>query len=276
MKKLLFALILTVAAVPARAFDGPKLAQNLRETLSLDTRTSIEVQGEPHPSSLGSLNKVSVLVGGAPYDVYLTTDSKVYFWGFAAKLDSSPDQERVKGISLKTGHSVGLSSAPVTIVEYSDFGCQYCKRAYDILNTELYKNYSPGQVRLVFKHYPLTTHPWAFQAAMSAECASRQKPNAFFKMADFFFGSQEDINEGNISEKVHDRVKSLGLKTATFDACMEDKALKEQIAAEKKEGATIGVSSTPTLFINGRMRRGFRDFSDIKVVIDEKLKDAGH
>ncbi len=274
MKKVAFALLLA-AAVPAHAFDGPKLAQSLRETLALDTRTPIEVQGEPHPSGFANLDKVSVLVGGAPYEVFLTTDTKVYFWGFTANLDISPDKERVKIMDMKTGHAQGSATAPVTIVEYSDFACQFCKRAHVLLKAELYKNYTANQVRLVYKHFPLTSHPWAFEAAMGAECASRQKPDTFFKMADFYFDQQEQITEQNIKTKTQDQVKTLGLKSAPFLACMEDKVLKDKIAAEKKEGATVGVSSTPTLFINGRMRRGFRDFDDLKVVIDEKLKETG-
>jgi len=274
MKKVIFALLVG-AAVPAQAFDGPKLAQNLRETLALDTRTAIEVQGEPRPSSVGSLNKVTVLVGGAPYEVYLTTDSKIYFWGFTANLGTSPDTERVKIINPKTGHAQGLASAPVTVVEYSDFACSFCKRAHFLLKEELYKHYKPSQVRLIYKHYPLTTHPWAFEAAMAAECMSRQRPDAFFKMADYYFGNQEQINEENVKGKTQDQLKALGLKTAPFEACMEDNVLKEKISAQKKEGASVGVSSTPTIFINGRLRRGFRDFSDLKVVIDEKLKEAG-
>jgi protein-disulfide isomerase len=156
MKKLAFALMLAAAA-PAGAFDGQKLVQNLRETLSLDTRTAIEVQGQPQPSNLGGLDKITVLVGGAPYTVYLTKDQKTYFWGFTADLTASPDRQRQQAMDSRTGHAIGASTAPVTLVEYSDLGCSFCRRAHEILSEQLYKTYTPGQVRWVYKHYPLTT-----------------------------------------------------------------------------------------------------------------------
>src|SRR3712207_285321 len=116
-------LVMTLVALapwPVRAFDGDKLARHLRETLGLDTRTAITVQGEPRRSNFAGLNKVTLLVGGAPYDVYLTTDGGRYFWGLVNDLSVSPDAKRVAAIDLRGAHAVGASTAPVTIVEYSD------------------------------------------------------------------------------------------------------------------------------------------------------------
>ncbi len=271
MKK--FALLLLLTAVPAHAFDKEKLAQHLRENLSLDTRSEIVVQGEPKPAGIGNLLKVVVTVGGAPYDVLLTTDGRRYVWGLVADMSLSPDAVRQKAISLDNVHAVGSSSAPVTLVEYSDLQCSFCKKAHDILTTELYKAYQPNQVRWVYKHFPLNMHPWAMQAALMTECASRQNSEAFWKLSDFFFANQEKLTEENVSEKGLAQAKALGLKPADIKTCMDDPKLRDRIASDKKEGTVVGVTSTPTIFINGRMRRGFRDFDDIKVVIEEKLKE---
>ena len=274
MKKAVY-LLLGALVAPAWAFDDARLAQHLRETLNLDTRTPIEVHGEPRPSKFGDLNQITVLVGGAPYEVFITKDEKSYFWGLTADLTMSPDEERAKTIDLKQAHAIGSANAPVTVVEYSDFACSFCKKAHSLLKEQLHNTYKPSQVRWVYKHYPLTTHPWAMPAAVAAECAGRQKPEAFWSMAEFFFENQNDITEENVGPKSRAEAARLGLKAGAFKSCLEDPKVRDRASAEKKEGASIGVQSTPTIFVNGRMRRGFREFDDIRVLIDEKLKEDG-
>jgi protein-disulfide isomerase len=274
MKTFVFALLGLMSA-PVFALDNARLAQNLRETLGLDSRTPVEVQGQPVPAAFGDLNKVSVLVGGSPYDVFISKDETAYLWGFTADLTKSPDRERVASIDPKTGHMKGSPKAKVTIVEYSDFACQFCRKAHDMLKTEISKAYKPDQVKLVFKHYPLTSHAWALPAASAADCAEKLKPGSFWKMADFFFGNQSDFTEQNVAAKSKEYAVSLGVDASKYDACLADPKTQENVLAQKKEGAAIGVTSTPTLFVNGRMRRGFRDFSDVKVLIDEKLAEKG-
>ncbi|MBV9079799.1 MAG: DsbA family protein [Elusimicrobia bacterium] len=272
MKKPLLLLTLFLAA-PALAVDNAKLAQNLREMLNLDTRTEIVVQGEAVPSGIANLQKLVVLVGGAPYDVLITTDETKYIWGFSADMNVSPDHVRASQIKLDHVHSVGSADAPITIVEYSDLQCSHCKQAHQIMKDNLYKVYTSTQVRWVYKHFPLNNHPWALPAAVAAECASDQKPDAFWSMVDYFFKNQDDLDEHAIRDQSKAQAAALGIKTANFYACMDDPKMKDRVMADKKEGAGVGVQSTPTLFVNGRARRGLRDFDEIKVVIDEKLKE---
>jgi len=272
MKKAAFLVLLLVA--PAYALDKAKLAQHLRENLSLDTRTEIVVQGDPVPSGISDLKKVTVLVAGAPYDVLLTKDEKKYIWGLVADLSVDPDAQREKIITLETGHSQGSVNAPVTLVEYSDLECSFCKKAHEIIAAELYKSYTKDQVRWVYKHFPLNVHPWSEPAAILADCAAKQDDAAFWKIADFYFKNQESIVTGTAVPKGLAEAKRLGLNEAKLKACMDDPSVKQNIVDEKKEGTQAGVASTPTLFVNGRMRRGFRDFDDVRVLIDEKLKAA--
>jgi len=273
MKKAALLILLTVAPAGA-AFDNARLVQHLRENLSLDTRTEIVVQGEPVASGISDLKKVVVLVAGAPYDVLLTKDGKQYIWGLVADLSTSPDKIRADGISLQGAHSIGDASAPVTVVEYSDLQCSFCRKAHDMLKEKIHTVYTPAQVKFVFKHFPLNSHAWAVPSAAVSECAARQQESAFWKMTDFYFANQDKITEADVVEKGLAEAKRIGLKPELIKTCMEDPSVKGLIEAQKKEGAAVGVSSTPTLFINGRMRRGFRDFDDVKVLIDEKLKAA--
>lgn len=273
MKTAVLLTLIALNALPASAaLNKEALIQHLRENLALDTRTEITIQDEPVPAGFSDLKKVTVLVGGAPYEVLLSPDEKRYIWGLVAELAKSPDAERVKEISLEGVHSVGSAKAPVTVVEYSDLQCSFCRKAHEMLKEKLHTVYTPSQVRWVYKHYPLTSHTWAQSAAVLTECAAQQKEDAFWKMADFYFSNQEAMTEKDVVSRGVAEAGRLGLKTDKLKACMDDPKIKEKIEAQKKEGTVVGVSSTPTLFVNGRLRRGFREFEDVKVLIDEKLK----
>jgi protein-disulfide isomerase len=258
--------------VPAAALDPKAFAEHLRKTLSLDTRTDIRISTPAVPAGFGDLRMVTATLGGAPYPVFLTKDEKKYIWGFAVDATVDPDKARQEKISLKNVHGQGSPSAPVTIVEYSDLQCNHCKIAHEMIQKELYKSYTKDQVRFVFKHFPLSGHDWAEEAA--AECAGAQKEENFWKVLDHFFANQEKITNANVKEHIGLAIKDLNLKKSDFNACGKNGAMIEKVRNDKKEGASVGVSSTPSLFINGRLRRGFRDMDDIKVVVDEKLKES--
>lgn len=273
MKKSLFIIFTALAASPLFALDPNAFALHLRKALSLDTRADIKVSSVVTPSGVGNLNMVTATIGGAPYPVYITKDEKKYIWGFAVDAAIDPDLAKSMLISLKNVHSQGSATAPVTVVEFSDLQCSHCKAAHETLKQDLYKNYTADQVRLVYKHFPLMGHDWAEAAAVASECAAQQKEAAFWDMNTYFFSNQEKITKDNLKEQSALAVAQLKLDQKTFDACVAKPSMLAKVQADKKEGASAGVSSTPTLFINGRMRRGFRDFDDIKVVIEEKLKD---
>lgn len=275
MKRTLGILALLLLSANLYAFDRDAFAKHLMKALNLDTRANVQVTSDPVPSGFGNLMKLTVLVGGGPYDVYMTKDEKQYFWGFVIDRKVDPDNARVTAINLKQAHSKGSATAPITVVEYSDLQCSHCKQAHDVLDDQLYKNYKPEQVRLVFKHFPLAGHDWAETAAAAVECASNQKESAFWSMQDFYFDNQNNVTKDNVKAKGSEKAKALGLNVSSFELCLSTGVAYARVQADKKEGTGIGVSSTPTLLINGRVRRGFRDFDDIKVVIDEKLKDAG-
>jgi len=274
MKKLCLVIAgLILLSHSALAFDRDAFAVHLRKALNLDTRAEIKVTTDPVPAGVGDLMMVNVVLGGAPYPVYITKDEKQYIWGLLVDASTDPDQVRSNQISLKKVHGQGSPTAPITIVEYSDLECSHCKQAHDTLKTELYKAYTTQQVRLVYKHFPLNGHDWAEPAAVACECAASQKEASFWDMQDFFFSNQEKITKDNVKEKSIEAAKGLGLNASAFGTCLGSEAMLAKVQADKKEGLALGVNSTPSIYINGRARRGFRDFDDIKVVIQEKLAD---
>jgi protein-disulfide isomerase len=145
---------------------------------------------------------------------------------------------------------LGNSKAPVTLVEYSDFQCPVCRSLHDVLRGML-PNYA-GKVRIVFKDFPLEQHPWARTAAIAGRCAYQQEPNAFWKMYDFIYDNQEIISAANAWTKMVDYAGQSGLNTDTFKSCMASPEPTAAINASRANGQQLEVSSTPTVFVNGR------------------------
>lgn len=254
------------------AFDKNALAIHLRKALNLDTRTTIQV-GDATPAGFGGLNLVNVTIEGSKYPVYMTKDETKYLWGQAIDFKADPDLERVKAIGLQGVHSQGSPTAPITLVEYSDLQCPHCRDGHKIVRENLYKNYTKDQVRFVSKMFPLSMHEWAEPAAVAVECAGNQREDAYWSMVDSFFDDAPQISSATVGIKAVQYATNLKLDGQKFNACLSDPKVLEKVKAIKAEGIAAGVSSTPTIFVNGRMRRGLRSFDDLKVVIDEKLAE---
>jgi len=160
----------------------------------------------------------------------------------AFRLRFSPD--RIKPIDLSDAPSFGPASAEVTVVEFADFQCPACARTVQLLD-QLVSDFSP-HVRIVFKHYPLPSHPQAESAARAAVAAQLQ--GKFWEMHHKLFAGQKLLSPESIEEYARDA----GLDVARLKA---DAASPDSLARVRKqlaEGNRIGVASTPSLFINGR------------------------
>jgi protein-disulfide isomerase len=208
--------------------------------------------------------------------VYMSADGKHFFIGsgIGAPQNASvdPDEENRKKISLKNVFGRGPVGAPVTLVEYSDMQCPYCKMAHEMLADKLSKTYGK-KVRWVSKQYPLrNNHPWAYDAAIASLCAGKQSKKAYNKMADAIFHDQKAITPKNLREKTLGYAKAAGLKMTSFTRCFDKKETAKLVDADIKEANALGVVSTPTVFINGR-KVGRIDFPTISGIIDEKLAE---
>lgn len=163
------------------------------------------------------------------------------------------------------GHpSLGPDDAPITIVEFSDFQCPFCRRFYQETYQSLLDSY-PGQIRFVYRHLPLTSiHPEAFPAAVASMCANDQ--NAFWPYHDQLFGSEELGRELYLQYAA-----DLELDTAAFEACLDSDRHNETIQADSDFALNLGVNSTPTFFINGLAIVGAQPLDAFKQVIDKEL-----
>lgn len=146
--------------------------------------------------------------------------------------------------------SMGPEDAKITLIEFADFECPSC-RQLDLVLRDLLPRHP--EVRLVFKHYPLTDiHPWAMTAAIASQCAYQQNPAAFWKIHDAIFDAQDVITPSNVWDKMLDLATQQGLNPEAYRACMINPETASQVKASIEEGHALTIEATPTTFVNSR------------------------
>lgn len=159
-------------------------------------------------------------------------------------------------------HTYGPSTAPVTLVEYGDYECPYCGRAFPLIK-ELQKRRGEG-LRFVFRHFPLThVHPHALRAAEAAEAAAAQ--GRFWEMHDYLFKHQQALEDTHLSHYA----RKLGLDAARFDREMAEHLYAAQIQEDYNRSLYGGgVSGTPTFYINDVRHNDTVDLNRMLAAID--------
>ncbi len=163
--------------------------------------------------------------------------------------------QKAKGAlqTVTAGKTLGPDSAPVRILDFSDFQCPACAVSVSIL--ERFMEKYPGKIQIVFKHFPLRMHVWSAVAHQSAECAAEQ--NKFWDFYHKLYKNQSAwaaLPDPMVTFVTY--AAEVGLNRDNFTKCMVDPVAAERIAGEKKEGEVLEVKSTPTFFINGKMFAG--------------------
>lgn len=166
---------------------------------------------------------------------------------------------------------IGNQNAKVTIVEFSDFQCPYCTRFYKETFAKIKSTYiDTGKAKIVYRHFPLSFHPFAQKAAEAGECAARQ--GKFELMHDIMFNNSTSDGANLSVDKLKQYAKSIGLTTSTFNSCLDNSETASVIAKDTQDGQSAGVTGTPTFFINGKMVVGAQPFASFQQAIDEQLK----
>ena len=161
-------------------------------------------------------------------------------------------------------YSRGPGDAPITIVEFSDYQCPFCRKWHDEVSQDLFAAY-PGKIRLVFRNLPLTSiHPDAFSAAEAALCAGEQ--DAYWDFHDKLFGGE--LLGTNVYLQY---ARDLSLEVTSFEACLNSRKYQDEIQADSDFALNLGVRSTPTFFINGLAIVGAQPLDVFKQVIDQEL-----
>jgi protein-disulfide isomerase len=159
--------------------------------------------------------------------------------------------------------SKGPASAPVQIIEFSDFECPFCFRANPTI-AQVLSTYG-DRVRLVYRHLPLPNHPNARPAAEAAACANEQ--GRFWEYHDQLFANQSKLSAADLKQ----HAAELKLDTAKFNACVDSRKFQKDVDADLDAAQLLGVSGTPHFFINGRALSGAQPLESFKQIIDEEL-----
>jgi len=162
----------------------------------------------------------------------------------------------------------GAGDAPVTIVEFSDFHCPFCRKVQPVLD-DVRAKYG-NKVKIVFRDFPLDSlHPQTSTVSQAAHCATEQ--GKFWEFHDKVFKNLPDATAATLDSFA----KDVGMDVTAFDACRTSSKYTAAVTASLQEGAKLGITGTPTFFINGRMLVGAQPFEEFVKVIDEELALTG-
>lgn len=184
-------------------------------------------------------------------------------------------KQPAKKVEIEIGSAPvqGDSKAPVTIIEFSDFQCPYCKQFFDTTISQIKTEYvKTGKVKFAYKHFPLSFHQNAQKAAEASECANEQ--NKFWEYHDQLFSTQstwESQDAATAATTFTSYATQLGLDATQFSSCLSSSKYKQKVEQDAALGAQVGVTGTPGTFINGQLIVGAQPYATFKTIIDAEL-----
>lgn len=157
----------------------------------------------------------------------------------------------------------GPADAPITIVEFSDFECGFCKRVEKTVD-QLFVDY-PGKIRVIYRDFPLRNHLRAVPSAIAARCAGDQ--GKYWE----YHANLFQVSGNLLDDDLKSRAEQLGLDMVSFNQCFDNDVYEDAVQLSFAHGSAVGVKGTPTFFINGRRLAGAKPIDDFKEIIDEEL-----
>lgn len=258
--KLVFLAILLLAAATMVAGDKSASLPSedtvnsfLHQTFGYDSTITWKI-ASIKPSIAEGLAEVTVVLtnnqGQQVTTLYVTPDGKHALTGEMLPFGAKPyEPARAALREGVNGVSRGPDKSPVTIVEFSDLQCPHCKEAQPVIEKLLA---AEPNARFVLQQYPLPMHNWAAKGAAYADCIGRTSRDAFWKFVQATFDDQANITDSNADEKLTQIADKSGVKGADMAACAAKPETKTRIERSLSLGQEVGVTGTPTLFINGR------------------------
>ncbi|MCA9389815.1 thioredoxin domain-containing protein [candidate division WWE3 bacterium] len=191
-------------------------------------------------------------------------------------------------LSVDDDPVIGNPDAPVTLIEFSDYECPYCKRHFQLTYPQIKADYiDTGKVKMVFRDLPLSFHdPLATEEAQAANCAREQGgDDAYYKMHDILYETTTSNGSGMTIDQMYDLAAQVGLNKAKLKTCVEADTYIDEIQKDIRDAATAGATATPTFFVGvsdpsgtiiGTPIIGAQDYNTfIKPAIDAALAQAG-
>lgn len=189
-------------------------------------------------------------------------------WGMIAagkKANKETQNVASAGEVTATDWIEGATSSPVTLIEYSDFQCPACYAYFPLVQKLIKEN--PGEVRLVYRHFPLPQHGNAMPAAEASEAAGNQ--GKFWEMYEMLFTTHDDWeNATNTKAVFTGYAEKLGLDMKKYAIDVDSKETLDNVNADLKSGLKAGINSTPTFYLNGKKINSPKGYEEFKKLID--------
>lgn len=288
LKRTLFLFLLVCLGCSAQANPDPlslRIERQLRVSYSVPASVKI-VLTSPRTSEFPNYDAVTATFDDGSkkqnYEFLLSKDRNTLIRMTRMDISKDPYAEVMKKIDTSGRPVRGSRNAKVVVVNYDDFQCPYCSRAHETLFPALLKEYG-DRVAFIYKDFPLAEiHPWAIHAAVDANCLAAQNNDAYWDFADSIHANRQVVNSekgleaqfaaiDKLTQTTGDKFK---LDSGKLQACV--KAQKEDaVRASMKEGEALGITGTPTMFVNGQMLDGARPASEIRALFDAALHEAG-
>ena len=168
----------------------------------------------------------------------------------------------------------GNADALITIIEFSDYECPFCKRFFTDTYPEIKSKYiDTNKVKYVFRDFPLGFHdPLATQEAIAAECAREQGGDkTYYQYHDLIFQTTNSNGQGMLKEKLYNLAEQAGVNRQKFKKCLDSEKYKDEVRKDLADGQKAGISGTPSFLVNGQLITGAQPFSAFEQIIEEAL-----
>jgi protein-disulfide isomerase len=271
-------------APPSPDLTG-KIERQVRATYSIPASVKVIV-GQLRPSDFPNYDAITIVIDGgekkSTYEFLVAKDGKTLARLTKMDLTKDPYAENMKKIDVSGRPSRGNKDAKVVVVNFDDFQCPFCSRMHQTLFPDLLKEYG-DRVLFVYKDYPLSEiHPWAIHAAVNANCLAAQNNDAYWDFADHIHANQREVSQEKGREAQFAALDRITLEQGqkhNLDAAKLQSCVKAQnedaIKASIKEADGVGVSATPTLFVNGEEMDGALPINELRAALDQALQQAG-
>lgn len=295
MRQTLLSVLITYLFFTCTAFTQQTATPDLTQRIERQVRASTGAPptaritiGARTPSNFTGYDNLPVTVEiegkKKTIDFLIAKDNSKLLYLNEIDLREDPYAANMRKIDTRGRPFRGAGNGAVTLVVYDDFECPFCARMYVAVMNEVMAHYRDS-VKIVMKDFPiLDAHPWAMRAAVDAHCLADQDLAAYWDFSDYVHTHQQEV-----SAKV---IKSPGsIDAAALDAMAKDSAAKHQVKPDAlqaciatqdqtkvlsslEEGKSLGVSATPTMFINGQELEGVQTVETVRMVLDRALSEA--
>jgi protein-disulfide isomerase len=287
-RRLIF--VLAIVCLGCSAQSAPpeqlqRIEREVRSYYSIPPNVKITI-GPLRASDFPNYDALTINMDGngkkQDYEFLLAKDGKTLLRMTKLDISKDPYAETMNKISLDGRPVRGSKDAKVKIVNFDDFECPFCSRMHQTLFPEILKEYG-DRVQFVYKDFPLSEiHPWAMHAAVDANCLATQNGDAYWDFADYIHANQHEVSAEKtrdaqfaaLDRLTTDQGQKHNLNQTQLQSCIKAQN-EDAIKASVKEGESVGVNATPTLFVNGQEMDGALPIGDVRAALDRALQQAG-